>query len=61
MNADGAVNSADVVLLLNRVFLGVPTPAEATRGDLNCDGLLTAADVVELLNLAFLGIPGGCF
>jgi hypothetical protein len=61
MNGDGVINSSDVVLLINRVFLGTPTPAGAARGDLNCDGLLTSADVVDLLNFAFLGIPAGCF
>ncbi len=61
LNSDGLVDAADVVFLLNRVFLNRPLLAGETHADLDCDGFLTASDVVAILNQAFLGIEAGCF
>lgn len=61
LNADGILSAADVVLILNCVFLGIPPPnAPPAACDLNCDGLLTSADVVILLNMTFLQTPAPC-
>ncbi len=60
LNGDGALTPADVVLLLNCIFLGVgvcPIPV----ADLDCDGVLVnPSDAVILLNAVFLGLPITC-
>jgi len=60
LNGDGALTPADVVLLLNCIFLGVgacPLPV----ADLDCDGVLVnPSDAVILLNAVFLGLPITC-
>lgn len=59
LNEDGFYTPTDVVMELNRVFLGI---GEFTNcmADLNCDDVLTAADVVGLLRTVFLGLPKPC-
>jgi hypothetical protein len=60
-NGDGAVNSADVVYLINYLFAGGPAPTPLEAGDANCDGLVNSADVVYLINYLFVGgPPPGC-
>jgi len=59
LNCDAVLTSADVVLHLNRTFLGIGTYPPCVP-DLNCDGILTSADVVILLNMTYLGTPPGC-
>lgn len=59
MNGDGWLSAADVVLLLNAVFLGSPPP-NLSFHDLNCDGTVSAADLVLLLNLVFSSGPLPC-
>ncbi len=54
LNLDGVLTLADIVLMLNCVFLGEQPAAAPSACDLNCDGLLTSADVVILLNLFYL-------
>jgi len=55
MNSDGLLTSADAVLSLNCVFLGICSCA--CCADTNCDGFLASADVVFELNFVFLGTP----
>jgi hypothetical protein len=56
LDSNGAVNSNDIVLLLNCVFVDSSGPGcNLTYADMNCDGVLTSADVTIHLNLAFLG------
>jgi hypothetical protein len=57
-NRDGNVNSADVVILLNAVFLGDP-PLSSAEADFNGDCFLNSTDVVIFLNYVFLGQPLG--
>ncbi len=58
-NGDGSLTSADIVLILNYVFLGIPiTPPEIA--DMNCDAVATSSDVVLALNNIFLGQPPPC-
>jgi len=58
-NGDGLLTSADIVLILNFVFLGVPiSPPEVA--DMNCDGVATSSDVVIALNVVFLGQAPPC-
>jgi hypothetical protein len=60
LNRDGILNSLDVVLGVNCVFLGTIPPAGAAACDVDCSGTATAADAVILTNAAFLGIPFPC-
>jgi hypothetical protein len=60
-NGDGVINIADVVYLLNYLFMGGLPPDPLEAGDANCDGLVNIADVVYLLNYLFTGgEPPGC-
>jgi hypothetical protein len=56
-NADGVINSADVVYLINYLFKGGPAPVPLVAGDVNCDGIINSADVVYLINYLFKGGP----
>jgi len=58
INQNGTYEPADVVLLLNAVFLGQAI-ADRMSADLNCDGNLTPADAVVELQLVFLGQTAG--
>ncbi|HXF49824.1 MAG TPA: hypothetical protein VNL73_10445 [Verrucomicrobiae bacterium] len=56
LNRDGALAPADVVLLLNCIFLGLTPPAGVNACDMDGGGA-SASDVVVLLNAAFLMEP----
>lgn len=61
LDRNGMRTAADVVYLLNYVFLGQLFPFfDADEADMNCDGVATAADVVLFLNNVFLGTPLPC-
>jgi len=60
LNLDGVLTLADIVLMLNCVFLGEQPAAAPSACDVNCDGLLTAADVVILLNMFYLSTAPPC-
>jgi PKD repeat protein len=65
VNEDCAVTVADVVYLINYLFLIPPGPAPQpwAAGDVNCDGVINVTDVVYLINYLFLvplGPPPGC-
>jgi len=56
---DGNMNSADIVRLINYLFVGGPEPWPALCiGDENTDGHVNSADVSYLLNYLFVGGPG---
>ncbi len=59
LSNDGLLTSADVVLMLNCVYLGIGNCPLLTA-DVNCDGSLTSSDVVLELNAAFLGAGFPC-
>jgi hypothetical protein len=60
-NHDGIINSADVVYLINYLFVGGPQPNPLESGDANCDGEVSSADAVYLINYLFIGGPTpGC-
>jgi hypothetical protein len=60
-NEDGVINAADVVYLINYLFIHGPAPVPLQAGDVNCDGTTNAADVVYLINYLFIkGPPPGC-
>ena len=54
VNRDTLLTPADVVVLLNYVFLGTGNP-DRCAADLNCDLLYSAADAVLSMNQVFLG------
>ncbi len=59
LNFDGMFTSADVVLTLNCVFLGLGFCCPELL-DANCDSQLTPADVVIIINVTYLGDPFPC-
>jgi agmatine/peptidylarginine deiminase len=61
-NGDGAIEIADVVYLINYLFIDGPAPVPClAAGDANCDGVVNITDVVYLINYLFIsGPPPGC-
>jgi hypothetical protein len=60
-NGDWIVSSADVVYLINYLFISGPAPDPLECGDANCDGVINSADIVHLINYLFIGgPPPGC-
>ena len=62
-NGDQKIDIADVVHLINYLFIGGPPPEcnpITACGDVNLDGEVNIADVVYLLNYLFLGGPPPC-
>ena len=60
-NTDGEINIADIVYLINYLFIGGPPPTPIVAGDANCDGKTNVVDVVYLINYLFIGgPPPGC-
>jgi parallel beta-helix repeat protein len=60
-NKDGVINIADVVYLINYLFVDGPAPDPLSVGDANCDDVVNIADVVYLINYLFIdGPPPDC-
>ena len=59
-NGDQLVDIADVILLINYLFLGGAPPVFLSSGDVNLDGLVDVADVVYLINYLFMGGTPPC-
>jgi hypothetical protein len=60
-NADGVVDPADIVYMINYFFRGDSPPNPLWAGDANCDGAVEPGDVVFLVNYLFRGgDPPGC-
>jgi uncharacterized delta-60 repeat protein len=58
VNRDGAIDIADVVYLINYLFVHGPVPIPILRvGDVTCDKIIDVADVVYLINYLFIGGP----
>jgi len=56
-NHDGIIDIADVVYLINYLFIGGPEPDPYESGDATCDGDIDIADMVYLINYLFWGGP----
>ena len=56
-NDDGVINIADLICMVNYLFLGVPPSASLSELDTNCDGVANIADVITVINYLFLGTP----
>jgi hypothetical protein len=58
---DGLIDVADVLYLVNYLFLGTSAPCPMEAGDVTCDGIVDVADVLFIINYLFLGTsPPGC-
>jgi hypothetical protein len=60
-NGDEVIDVADVMHLINYLFLAGPAPDPLEAGDANCDQVVDVADVMYLINYLFLGgSPPSC-
>lgn len=60
MNADGVINTVDIVYLINYLYINGPEPACTpinACADANQDSLVNASDVVYLINYLFVNGP----
>ena len=61
VNADGVINSADFVYLINYLYKGGLPPQPLESGDVNCDEVINSSDAVYIINYLFKGgPPPGC-
>ena len=54
-NADGAIDVADVMYLINYLFIGGSGPCPMEAGDASCDGFIDVADIMYLTSYLFIG------
>lgn len=59
-NADGSVNVADAVWIINYIFAGGLPPDPLESGDTNCDGSCNITDSVWIINYIFAGGNAPC-
>ncbi len=59
-NGDFSVDIADVVFLINYLYLNDIPPRPLSAGDANCDGVVNIGDVVYLINYLFKSGPPPC-
>ncbi len=60
VNADGLVDIADVIFLINYLLMAGPAPDPLMAGDVNLDGDVNVGDVIYLINYLFLGGSPPC-
>lgn len=61
VNVSGAITSADIIYVLNYIFLiGPPAQPCAGSADVNCSGQVSAADVIYLVGHVFKSGPEPC-
>ena len=61
VNESGSINSADIIYLVNWIFVRGPAPKPCTgAGDVNCNTEVTAADIIYLVNFVFKSGPQPC-
>jgi len=59
-NNDGKIDIADVVFLINYLFIEGPEPDPWENGDVTCNGEINIEDVIYLLNYLFQNGPPPC-
>jgi hypothetical protein len=57
VTGDGNVDVADIVFLINYLFVGESPRNVPENGDVNCDGVVDIGDVVYLINYLFIEGP----
>jgi len=57
VTGDGKIDAADVVFLINYLFVYGPPPNPNELGDVNCDRGINIADVAYLINYLYVGGP----
>jgi bacillopeptidase F len=57
VDGNGTIDGADVVFLINYLFVDGPAPVPLLAGDANCDGKVDILDVVYLINYLFIDGP----
>ena len=60
VTGDGIVNIADVMYLINYLFIEGPPPEPLEAGDATCDGVVNIADALHLINYLFVDGPAPC-
>jgi hypothetical protein len=61
VNCDGALNSADIIFLVNFVFKsGAPPCLCNAVADVNCDGVVNSADIIFMVNFIFKSGAAPC-
>lgn len=60
-NSDSEIDIADVVFVINYLFIEGSPPCPYHSGDTNCDSEIDVSDIVCLINYLFLGYPIPCF
>ena len=60
VDGDGSVTVADVVFLINYIFIGGAAPQPLFLGDVDCSGSINIADCVYLIKYIFSGGPEPC-
>lgn len=61
LNLSGTVTSADIIHLVNYVFLTGPPPQPCVyAGDVSCSGQVSSADIIWLVNFVFKSGPDLC-
>jgi hypothetical protein len=59
-DGDGSVSIADLVFLINYIFMGGGAPQPVSLGDADCSGSINIADCVYLINYIFSHGPAPC-
>lgn len=60
-SGDKTIDVADVLYLVNYLFLATSAPCPMEAGDATCDGIVDVADALLVINYLFLGTsPPGC-
>ncbi len=60
INADDVIDIADVIYLLNYIFLAEEPPVSMTAADVNCDGAVNIVDAISIVRYIFTGSPVPC-
>ena len=61
LNLSGTVTSADIIYLVNFVFLTGPPPQPCVyAGDVSCSGQVSSADIIWIVNFIFKSGPQLC-
>jgi hypothetical protein len=60
LNKDNQTDVADVILLINYLFIGGSPPDPLNLGDVNCDESVDVSDALYLINYLFLGTSAPC-